>query len=294
MRDHDLDPGAGLIPARAGKTCGTGSPAYSQRAHPRACGENEAGDEKGAVFEGSSPRVRGKPSMVCPFGVGVGAHPRACGENRAHTNRTPRSPGSSPRVRGKLVEDGGGQGVVGLIPARAGKTNPRGGGPPATGAHPRACGENASLSNTSPSARGSSPRVRGKRGWPRTRGRRGRLIPARAGKTATAIPAGAAARAHPRACGENGTSTNPWGRTPGSSPRVRGKHRDGRGQRPAFGLIPARAGKTRETLALLVVRWAHPRACGENWAPCVRVSIDWGSSPRVRGKPPSAPTTTRG
>ena len=94
-------PSPGLIPARAGKTgfgtCSTGI----LTAHPRACGENSAGDRARAINQGSSPRVRGKPRphhsgpahhRLIPARAGKTgptpgrnspsrAHPRACGEN---------------------------------------------------------------------------------------------------------------------------------------------------------------------------------------------------------------------
>ena len=51
----------GLIPARAGKTKGKTTVCGSQRAHPRACGENLAAQFGSQAKQGSSPRVRGKP-----------------------------------------------------------------------------------------------------------------------------------------------------------------------------------------------------------------------------------------
>ena len=49
-----------LIPAHAGKTTSCASVKASCAAHPRSRGENEAGDEKGSTFDGSSPLTRGK------------------------------------------------------------------------------------------------------------------------------------------------------------------------------------------------------------------------------------------
>ena len=51
-----------LIPAHAGKTIILTCLIPSRWAHPRSRGENEAGDEKGSTFEGSSPLTRGKRS----------------------------------------------------------------------------------------------------------------------------------------------------------------------------------------------------------------------------------------
>ena len=50
----------GLIPARAGKTRSPGNFALKKKAHPRAGGENIAGDYDRYREWGSSPRGRGK------------------------------------------------------------------------------------------------------------------------------------------------------------------------------------------------------------------------------------------
>ena len=132
----------GLIPAHAGKTRGEGEKGARERAHPRACGEND-GDSVCLQFGvGSSPRMRGKPRPSARTGTGGGlipahagkteiyedeaataaAHPRACGENAAVWKIGTRTVGSSPRMRGKLdaplitIRSGR------LIPAHAGKT----------------------------------------------------------------------------------------------------------------------------------------------------------------------------
>ena len=193
----------GLIPARAGKTAGTGGRSPSGASHPRAGGENyrEAGTQ--LLDAGSSPRGRGK---------------------RAPTKPPPRP--------------------TRLIPARAGKTH-RG---PRRGhcgkAHPRAGGENRITRKTRVTARGSSPRGRGKRKPPRRRGRLGRLIPTRAGKTEGSNDLGGSTQAHPRAGGENDTPTRFAAHVPGSSPRGRGKPVGTCRKSSARRLIPARAGKT--------------------------------------------------
>ena len=49
-------------------------------------------------------------------------------------------------------------------------------------------------------------------------------------------------------------------------------------------LIPARAGKTIQTVIKGATVAAHPRACGENSDIARMLRIDAGSSPRVRGK----------
>ena len=277
-------PRGGLIPARAGKTSFFRGTSVGVWAHPRACGENVLDLLLGGLGSGSSPRVRGKHPRrersarargLIPARAGktskrlsgsgaCGAHPRACGENHTPRGRGTRHEGSSPRVRGKHLGRAQTHTRRGLIPARAGKTQPlqvRGDPAPA---HPRACGENFWGIGDSTWAWGSSPRVRGKRadrcaGQPRQR-----LIPARAGKTRFTSSGRVGGRAHPRACGENIGYSQPNRRTIGSSPRVRGKPRRRLLALPALGLIPARAGKTGGSTPARRRCTAHPRACGEN------------------------------
>ena len=130
------------------------------------------------------------------------------------------------------------------------------------------------------------------------------LIPACAGKTLSKPFTPLAARAHPRVCGENfcfmslspPSTAHPrvCGENPyvdtycvqnyGSSPRVRGKPAEADYFELVGGLIPACAGKTLTSAALVAIVPAHPRVCGENvpfWSQKPRLG---GSSPRVRGK----------
>ena len=112
--------------------------------------------------------------------------------------------------------------------------------------------------------RGSSPRGRGKL----SRSDFGRV----------------ACRAHPRAGGENVPAGQVTEVGDGSSPRGRGKRSKASLQTRTIGLIPARAGKTTRTSATARVDRAHPRAGGENGLLVVVLSVDYGSSPRGRGK----------
>ena len=216
---------------------------------------------------GSSPRVRGKLARLFS---------------------APSAVGSSPRVRGKPPSPGKEGPCRGLIPARAGKTP--GTRPTAThrAAHPRACGENSRAADHDDGTGGSSPRVRGKLDRARESVQVGGLIPARAGKTGGRHGRSRRPRAHPRACGENASTPPPGRASPGSSPRVRGKPAN---SCPVTGwgwLIPARAGKTRASPGPCPAGGAHPRACGENQTDRNGISLQSGSSPRVRGKrPPS-------
>ena len=91
------------------------------------------------------------------------AHPRVCGENDLAHGGLDLGLGSSPRVRGKPSTTKGMKHHERLIPACAGKTPLSSPTTNARGAHPRVCGENAMPCHWVPLAKGSSPRVRGKR-----------------------------------------------------------------------------------------------------------------------------------
>ena len=192
--------------------------------------------------------------------------------------------GSSPRVRGKPVQVIPDIRLVGLIPARAGKTTAPPGADAHSTAHPRACGENCHEDRRRSRYGGSSPRVRGKLGGVGHCPEAGWLIPARAGKTYLRFLRTLMNSAHPRACGENDEVVAVVVPFLGSSPRGRGKPHQLDQMARDPGLIPARAGKTSIPGRAGHPWGAHPRACGENvpsWPAMVRYA---GSSPRVRGK----------
>ncbi len=171
-----------IIPAHAGQTPGTGGSCGRCADHPRACGANRGFDFIDCPWDGSSPRMRGKPSRLRPEqtvpriipahagqtvlyrdGRPAGSdHPRACGANITTILTLAKQHGSSPRMRGKRLGSvcrGGGHRI---IPAHAGQTRlcthqrPR--GPD----HPRACGANPVCSMAAITAYGSSPRMRGR------------------------------------------------------------------------------------------------------------------------------------
>mgnify|MGYP001642766890 CR=1 FL=1 len=137
---------------------------------------------------------------------------------------------------------------------------------------------------STPGSIGSSPRGRGKprceQLWHFLHG----LIPARAGKTPTASSPRSWRPAHPRAGGENTTTRRRTGRTPGSSPRGRGKREVDGGEPWLMRLIPARAGKTEMWYTGDPHQGAHPRAGGENAELGFQKVGGSGSSPRGRGK----------
>ena len=132
---------------------------------------------------------------------------------------------------------------------------------------------------------GSSPRVRGKHDGDDGDEPPPRLIPACAGKTGFRPRPFGCGWAHPRVCGENVRRAMSAPSHDGSSPRVRGKQHSSHEPHCPTGLIPACAGKTRAPPPSSVRGTAHPRVCGENDDARKAQEREYGSSPRVRGKP---------
>ena len=69
----------------------------------------------------------------------------------------------------------------------------------------------------------------------------------------------------------------------GSSPRMRGTHREQRDRHAAAGIIPAHAGNTLPAATSEDMSRDHPRACGEHSSLCQMHATMVGSSPRMRG-----------
>ena len=293
MEPSDSDSTAtGSSPLARGKPPHSRPRLPAKQAHPRSRGENDDARVFGECNVGSSPLARGKrggprrsprATRLIPARAGkthmpscsvptTPAHPRSRGENQDVAPETKLNGGSSPLARGKRKWRSRHGRRKRLIPARAGKTNPRGLAEWENPAHPRSRGENLISRRFCGVGWGSSPLARGKpRAAPQPR-RRGGLIPARAGKTGSSVSNHSSRPAHPRSRGENRTAhvTRLW--RCGSSPLARGKRQRSTARPQIRRLIPARAGKTAER------RWYRSAATG--------------SSPLARGKP-SGPLGSR-
>ena len=187
-------------------------------------------------------------------------------------------------MRGKPPTLGPARWPTRIIPAHAGQTIWRHEERVRPPDHPRACGANVHDIAEQPATRGSSPRMRGKRGDPRAHRPAERIIPAHAGQTSTARTSSSTRTDHPRACGANRFRTLRKSVTIGSSPRMRGKHIDGGHKREHVRIIPAHAGQTGAQGGGHVRGADHPRACGANWRCTHWRRVPAGSSPRMRGK----------
>ena len=192
--------------------------------------------------------------------------------------------GSSPLTRGKRHAVRAGGYPCGLIPAHAGKTRHTWRSWAGRAAHPRSRGENDERYIPLIHERGSSPLTRGKRARGADHAKRGRLIPAHAGKTPTTAAGFRPLKAHPRSRGENSDPAYGRALSLGSSPLTRGKHVHVVATLQLRGLIPAHAGKTSYPSMLKDRLRAHPRSRGENPDGAPHPVGDGGSSPLTRGK----------
>ena len=191
--------------------------------------------------------------------------------------------GSSPRVRGTVPLPSPKLTRRRIIPACAGNSSTPRSTARTMPDHPRVCGEQIMSSSFSTLSAGSSPRVRGT-GSRRVLARRsGRIIPACAGNSPTSTTSSTTSPDHPRVCGEQIAMDINWMHFTGSSPRVRGTvsrlHRWLIGRR----IIPACAGNSGTGHERASPDPDHPRVCGEQHGPCMRLTVRAGSSPRVRG-----------
>ena len=113
--------GPRITPAYAGRTAETPGASPSSRDHPRVCGENGLGAQRGVQIGGSPPRMRGERAVadVVPRRCGItpayagrtripspprhsrADHPRVCGENMPVRVRGAGPVGSPPRMRGE-------------------------------------------------------------------------------------------------------------------------------------------------------------------------------------------------
>ena len=111
------------------------------------------------------------------------------------------------------------------------------------------------------------------------------ITPAHAGKTGGRSGRAGRCGDHPRACGENLARHKKTGGATGSPPRMRGKQLLADFVVCALRITPACAGKTPESLSSHFPTTNHPRVCGENYSWDIDKRCDYGSPPRVRGKP---------
>ena len=151
-----------IIPACAGQTTHGSIRTPRSTDHPRLCGANWVRRLSAGTVSGSSPLVRGKPSLreisvhslrIIPACAGqtvvspwtpaaISDHPRLCGANFRFCIHACFVCGSSPLVRGKLTVEGDPDFAPRIIPACAGQTQARTHRACRRADHPRLCGAN--------------------------------------------------------------------------------------------------------------------------------------------------------
>ena len=171
-------------------------------------------------------------------------------------------PGSSPLARGlrSVIEHDGL--LPGIIPARAGFTQGCGPVDSKTWDHPRSRGVYVHRKRGGVSGDGSSPLARGLPGPRKCATDTRRIIPARAGFTATHRTIGQGDRDHPRSRGVYEPVILNLLNTQGSSPLARGLPTDTRLRPRAPRIIPARAGFTNAASPKGNRQQDHPRSRG--------------------------------
>ena len=150
------------IPAYAGKTWLLANSPVSLTEHPRVCGENKTFHFVVLASVGTSPRMRGKPSIAARLTKNGLEHPRVCGENDVNLVTFVDPNGTSPRMRGKPPPQTASSDMHRNIPAYAGKTSRKTRCIHTAPEHPRVCGENLTASLYIACNSGTSPRMRGK------------------------------------------------------------------------------------------------------------------------------------
>ena len=193
----------GIIPALAGNTTWSRCRTAPTRDHPRACGEHQFRDAPLVHTLGSSPRLRGTPTISTRLNIGIRIipalagntttvtasrpirwdHPRACGEHGFAEFVDGLRGGSSPRLRGTRPGSEHVRAGSGIIPALAGNTLLPRLFSPCPRDHPRACGEHVHTIVVRVAVRGSSPRLRGTRQATHEKTTPWGIIPALAGNT---------------------------------------------------------------------------------------------------------------
>ena len=212
-------------------------------------------------------------------------HPRSRGVYNLGGSISPTDMGSSPLARGLLPHGHGGFPRGRIIPARAGFTH-RSGLPLWVGQdHPRSRGVYPEFVANIDVEAGSSPLARGLHAPTRGHGAGAGIIPARAGFTASRMACVTHSKDHPRSRGVYDFAAWISATVPGSSPLARGLPSAIMISASGSGIIPARAGFTREHGTRNGRVADHPRSRGVYPSRIIQIPQEYGSSPLARGLP---------
>ena len=174
------------------------------------------------------------------------------------------SVGSSPHARGARGLHHQFLCLVGIIPACAGSTRPRGCRSASRWDHPRMRGEHLLPQLQLVLVAESSSHARRAHGVLHRRPRDRGIIPACAGSTSTSSGRACRRRDHPRMRGEHGPRHIVQPLDLGSSPHARGAPQGAQGAQGDSGIIPACTGSTWQTPTRACTSRDHPRMRGEH------------------------------
>ena len=285
----------------------------SNTVDPRSRGEDRRAAISRARRAGRSPLTRGRPlpkrvvdlrprsipahagktssrSRSCTSGR---VDPRSRGEDQIKSATGNRGTGRSPLTRGRRCRRPKGLLPCGSIPAHAGKTCRSPGAGPWRRVDPRSRGEDLGRCQAVLARLGRSPLTRGRRHHAPPALAAGGSIPAHAGKTPPWTCAGAGRGVDPRSRGEDNLGETLTRIGGGRSPLTRGRPAATTPDRTRSGSIPAHAGKTGATVAIVGFGRVDPRSRGEDGAVEIHVQKVKGRSPLTRGRRQRPGITTR-
>ena len=231
--------------------------------HPRSRGVYAEYEGQVSVYWGSSPLARGLPVACVASALISVDHPRSRGVYVYGMEGRHGHVGSSPLARGLPLGGRLRTHHIGIIPARAGFTQPHPNSVPNERDHPRSRGVYLFVPFVISDDSGSSPLARGLLGAILPLPRFARIIPARAGFTLLRAYRSPLRRDHPRS---RGVYT-----------------RTGRLTSISTWIIPARAGFTDPWAYVHRTIWDHPRSRGVYGDVVNNMSQSLGSSPLARG-----------
>ena len=238
---------------------------------------------------GSIPAWAGKPGRGRGRGGGRKVYPRVGGETQIEGDACGQTAGLSPRGRGNLLLGHRGTGLLGSIPAWAGKPSGSAASTTSRRVYPRVGGETIAAAGDHAILGGLSPRGRGNPPPARAPGAGAGSIPAWAGKPATIRLLCRSWRVYPRVGGETHHRRHRLLMRQGLSPRGRGNHCCGGSPGRSVGSIPAWAGKPTIAPLRRHAIMVYPRVGGETLAGLPADPEGEGLSPRGRGNLPSPP-----
>mgnify|MGYP006266144635 CR=1 FL=1 len=299
---HPID--RGITPARAGKRCAHAYPPATAQNYPRSRGEKAARTSESVKRSELPPLARGKAGFDQPVSERPGItparagkshsasmwqpgywnYPRSRGEKFSASSCLVGSPELPPLARGKETTAVPKGTLLGITPARAGKSNRLRRPPALRGNYPRSRGEKNTDQLTSKRSIELPPLARGKEAANLRCVYRAGITPARAGKRCGGVGWGECPWNYPRSRGEKSALMVSASALPELPPLARGKDPAMLGNSGLDGITPARAGKSHHPEPKDSPLRNYPRSRGEKPIGAVGLYVTVELPPLARGK----------